>query len=148
ESTTYFLVSKPQAGEWHVQVLPGSTPVTAVKTADALPKPKIKATVTGHGHNRAIRYRIAPLPGQQVRFAEVGKGAARELGVARGRVGTLRFNPTDGPGESRQIVAMVDSYGLPRANLVVAHYKAPGPARPVEPRKLKLTRRGASLRVT
>ena len=104
--------------------------------------------MTGHGHNRAIHYRIAPLPGQQVRFAEVGKGAARELGLARGQRGTLHFNPTDGPGESRQIVAMVESYGMPRVNLVVAHYTAPAPARPAEPRGLKLTRNGSSLRVT
>jgi hypothetical protein len=108
-------VQKPQAGTWHVQVLPGSTPVVGVKAADALPQPKIKVTVTGHGHNRTIRYRITSLPGQQVRFAEVGKSAARELGIAR-EGGTLPFNPADSQGGSRQRSPPSEVRSIPPTN--------------------------------
>jgi len=148
DKTTWFVLGKPSAGAWHVEVLPGSTPVVGVKQADGLPKPVVHAHVSGKGRARLVSYDVTPLAGQQVTFAEVGRGAARPIGPARGPKGTLRFKPADGPAGTRKIVALVTSYGTPRASLVVAHYQAPGPELPATPAGLKLQRTGSRLVVS
>ena len=70
------------------------------------------------------------------------------LGVARGRRGTVRFTPTDGPGGTRKIVALVSSYGTPRTQLDVASYVAPAPALPAAVKRLRAKRSGTRLAVS
>jgi hypothetical protein len=148
EKTTWFVIGKPAVGQWRVEALPDSTAVTGVVHADGLEKPSVKATVRPLGAQREISYAIKPLPGQKVRFAEEGKGAARDLGLARGPKGKLRFTPTDGPGGTRKIIAMVESNGTPRATIPVARYVAPAPKRPAKAKGLKAARRGGRLAIT
>ena len=147
QKITWFVLGKPAAGQWHVEELPGSTPVTGVSVANGLPKPSIKATVKPHGKQRELDYEITPLPGQQVVFAEQGTNAAAELGKARGTKGKIVFTPTGGPGGKRKIVANVTSNGVPRTSLAVATYTAPKPAVPAKP-KIKAARKGSKLVVT
>jgi hypothetical protein len=82
-----------------------------------------------------------------VTFFENGAGAARRIGAARGRAGTLRFTPAPGPAGPRSIAAFVERGGLPRARLTVAHYVAPAPVRPAAPPYVRLARHGRSLRI-
>jgi hypothetical protein len=125
--TTYVFVKRPHAGRWRIAGLGGAT-LSRVSLARGLPKPRVTARVSGKGARRVLRYSVAPLPGQQVRFTERGAGVAHELGRARGRRGRIAFRATVTGNRRRTIVAEVIQNGLPRADLTVARFSAP--ARP------------------
>jgi hypothetical protein len=148
DKTTYVFVAGPGAGPWNIAVAPTSSPVVEVRQAEGLPKPSIRARVDGRGHRRVLRYSLKAIPGQKVTFAELGaNGSAKRLGVARGTSGRLRFAPVDGPAGRRRIVAQVTQGGMPRTQLTVARYRAPGPRLPGRPGKVALRRRGKALEV-
>jgi hypothetical protein len=134
---------------WRIVADPGSTPIAAATEARALPPVSVRARVTGRGPRRTLRYRIKPVPGQKVTFAEtsVASRVAHVIGVARGRRGTLRFVPGHGPAGRRRIVAQVSQRGLPRAERTVARYRAPGPLRLARPRGVKFRRAAGSLQI-
>jgi hypothetical protein len=71
---------------------------------------------------------------------------ARELARTRAATGYVAFTPADGPGGRRRIVAFVEQDGLPRARLVVARYRAPGPDDDLPGQPAARTRLGALLR--
>jgi hypothetical protein len=148
-NTTYFVLKAPAAGTWTVAPAADSVPITGVKSADGLDDPKVTARVRrAPNGRRELTYTTNSVPGQKVTFAEQGKGAARPIGTATGRSGTLRFTPADGPGGTRRIIAIVSSYGRPRTQLTVASYVAPPPPRPATPRRLKARRAGTKLSIT
>jgi hypothetical protein len=147
---TWFAVKAPAAGVWKIVPEADSTAITEVRAADGLAAPKVTAKVTrGAGRKRVLTYKIAPLKGQTVAFAEQGKrGLGAGLGDVKGRTqGTLAFTPTAGPGGPRTIIAQVAQKGIPRETIVVARYTAPAPPRPAKPR-LKARRSGTKLVVT
>jgi hypothetical protein len=145
--STFVIVAQPSAGTWRVAALPGSTAITAVHYAASLPPVSVKASVHGKGQRRTLSYRVAPIPGQVVRFLERGRGALRSLGTVRGGgSGTLRFSPALGPGGLREIVALVVQYGHPRTELVVARYVAPRPPRLARPAGVRAMRSSSTLR--
>lgn len=147
---TWFAVKAPAAGTWKIVPEADSTPIAEVRTAAGLPQPKVVAHVRrGKGAKRVLDYKITPLAGQTVAFAEQGKGG---LGAPIADAGThtkgsVAFTPTAGPGGSRTIIAQVAQRGLPRKTLVVAHYVAPAPARPARPR-IHVRRAGTKLVVS
>ena len=63
------------------------------------------------------------------------------IGTVRERRGKLRFKPTAGLGRRRQIVAVVESRGIPRASLTVARFRAPRDRLPGRPRRVRLSRK-------
>ena len=145
---TWFAVKAPKPGVWKIVPEADSTPVVSVRQAEGLPKPQVSAKVRrGKGAKRVLSYKITPQPGQQVTFAEVGKGTAAQIGKPTSAAqGALAFTPTSGEGGTRKIVATVTQNGMPRANLTVARYVAPARARPVKPR-VTLKRAGTKLTV-
>ena len=147
-SATTVLIGAPVAGAYTVAAQPGSPPIARIGHAAGLPEPAVTAKVAGKGRRRSLRYTVAPIAGQTVRFVERAAGAGADLGRAKGAKGTLRFAPADGPKGRRQIVAMVDQDGAPRRQLVVATYVAPGPVRPGRPRFVRARRAGSTLRVS
>jgi hypothetical protein len=148
-NTTYFVLKAPAAGTWTVEPAADSTPITAVQAADGLKDPKITGSVKrGAGRGRVLSYNVTPRPGQKVTFAEKGPAAAQPIGTAREGRGTLRFTPADGPGGPRKIIALVSSYGKPRAQITVATYVAPPPAKPATVKRLKARRSGTRLAVS
>ena len=148
-NTTHFVINAPRAGMWRIEPAPDSAPITAVQSADGLGDPRVTGSVRRAGRGRILSYKVTPLPGQKVTFAEHGRGAARPIGgTARNGRGTLRFTPADGPGGRRKIVALVSSYGKPRTQLTVATYLAPAPPKPARIKRLKARRVGQTLAVT
>ena len=143
--TTFVVIRAPRAGLWTVTPAAGSSAISRVRSAVSLPDPAVAARVTGTGRTRTLHYRIRRIPGQAVRFVESGRHAFGAIGHARGARGTLRFAPADGPAGIRSVIALVDENGIPRARIVVAHYRAPRPMKPATPTGLTLTRRGTSL---
>jgi hypothetical protein len=146
--TTYVAVARPTGGTWRITADPGSAPIASATEARALPPVSVRAKVGGRGLRRTLRYRVKPIPGQKVTFSESTAKVAHVIGTARGRRGTLRFVPGQGPAGLRTIVADVSQRGLPRARRVVARYRAPGPLRLAQPRGVKFRRVAGALRVT
>ena len=90
---------------------------------------------------RLLSWRLRPLPGQRVRLFERGTGGGMHaLRTVSKRRGTLRFRPALGLGRRRQIVAVVESRGFPRASLTVARFKAPRDSLPSRPKRVTLKR--------
>lgn len=147
-STTYVAVARPSGGTWRIAADPGSAPIASATEARALPPVSVRAKVGGRGLRRTLRYTVKPAPGQKVTFAESTAKVAHVIGTARGRHGTLRFAPGQGPAGTRKIVAEVSQRGLPRAERVVARYRAPGPLRLAKPRGIRFRRVAGALRVT
>ncbi len=139
ENATYVAVAKPKAGAWTFTPAAGSE-IREILGADALPKPKVEGRIQGG----KLRYELDSIPGQSVRFLERGTGVAVELGTAKGRSGTLRLQPEAGKGGKREIVAIVDQDGLPRASIVVARYSAPSNALAAPKVSVKRTGKGVA----
>lgn len=139
---------KPAGGKWTLTAQPGSSVITSFRQANGIPQPKVTAVVSGKGHRRTVSYTVRTIAGQSVRLAEEGKGAYKLLGVARGARGTIAFRPAGGPAGKRQIIALVEQGGRPRARVVAGSYTAPGPQRPTRPRRVTLSRRSGKLVVS
>jgi hypothetical protein len=147
-NTTNLAVSGDLGGTWTITPQPGSSAVKSITESYARPPVSVKARVGGHGRKRTLAYSLKPQPGQKVRFAELGRNVRRIIGSARGTHGTLRFAPADGRAGRRRVVALVTQNGLPRKQLNVASYKAPGPFRPAAPRRVGALRSKTKLRVS
>jgi len=148
ENKTLVFIGAPAAGAYTIATQAGSAPIASVKHADGLPEPKVTGTVGGHGYARRLVYKITPISGQTVSFFERSTKAAGAIGNAKGNTGVLRFTPANGPAGKREIVAQVVQNGIPRRNIVVATYTAPGPRRPGRPRFARVARAGGGIRVT
>ncbi len=144
---TYVVVKHPAAGRWTLTNL-GPVAIRQIREAYGLPKPVVHAHVSGRGQAQTLSWRLRPIPGQKVQFAEYGTDVRRLITTTAKATGKVRFTPQTGPAGHRRIVAIVEQNGLPRATLNVASFRAPGPPRPTKVTHLKLTRRGTSLRVS
>jgi hypothetical protein len=148
EATTYVIIRDPGKGPWTLTPDPGSAPIKTVRVGQSLPPPTVHATVVHAGGKYELRYSARLSADERVSFLERGPHVSQSLGTARGTHGTLAFRPQEGPAGSREIVAMVDRGGTPSTQLVVAHYRAPGPIAPGRPGRLRFarTRRGVLVR--
>jgi hypothetical protein len=149
QSRTFVEVRAPDAGSWTITSTVGSSPVSGYEQGDPLPTPSIRAAVSGRGSRRQLTWRLRAIRGQVVTFVERGKRVNHALGAPTASAsGSLTFVPAPGPSGTRTITAQIEQSGLPRRDLVAAHYRAPAPARPSLVRGLRVTRQGRSVVVT
>lgn len=145
---TAFVLGRPQAGEWRVEVAGGSPPVTKIDVLAVLPEPEVRAQVLrGRGGAFALRHSVAAQPGQTVRFVERAGAVLHEIARTEGGTRRTSFVPAFGPGGRRQIVAVVMQDGRVRRELVVGSYVAPAPARPGRARHITVRRTGQRVEV-
>ena len=145
--TANLVIARPAAGQWTITPRPGSSAITAIQSAFALPDPSITTTARPRRGGRVtVAYRVKPIVGQKVMFIERVGNASQFLGTARGSSGTLSFMPSSASGTHRSIVAMVTEDGRPRTAITVARFTAP-PTRPARPSGLRARRRGGGLQV-
>jgi hypothetical protein len=144
---TYVVVQHPKPGGWTIAST-GATPITHIRQALGLPKPSVKATVSGHGRARVLHWKIKRIPGQVVSFAEIGSNVRSVISKTSKTSGSIRFRPAEGAAGKRKIEAIIEQDGRPRTTLTVASYVAPGMLKPGAPRALKLTRKGTKIVVT
>ena len=147
DGTTFVLVNKPAAGLWTLSD-DGVARVVKVREARGLPKVSVDASVGGRGRARVLRWRLRPIKGQRVTFAEIGTDVRNAIVSTSSRRGSVRFRPADGPAGRREIVAIVEQDRQPRTTQTVASYRAPGPLRPGRPRALRLRRSGSRVVVS
>ena len=101
-------------------------PIRQIREAYGLPKPVVHAHVSGRGQAQTVSWRVRPIPGQKVEFAEYGTDVRHLITTTAKASGKVRFTPQTGPAGHRRIVAIVEQYGLPRATLNVGFFRAPG----------------------
>ena len=145
--TTIVFARKPSRGSWRLTGSSGA-PITRVRQARGLPAPQAHARVEGRGRSRVLAWNLRTIPGQRVRFAEVGRDVRHLLTTTTKAHGRVRFTPMDGPAGTRKIVALVEQAGAPRATLTAGSYRAPGPLRPARPGRVRLARHASTLRVS
>jgi len=139
---------KPAGGRWTITPRSGSAPIDSVAVAQNHPATKISARVSGRGQRRVLRYQATPEPGQRIRFVEQGARTYSELGVAKGRQGTIRFAPALGGRGRRQIFAYIEQDGATVERRTVARYTAADDARPPTPQRVRVKRRRDAITVT
>jgi len=83
-----------------------------------------------------------------VRFVEAGRGVHSLIASTHKRRGHVRFQPADGRAGRREIVALVEQDGAPRATLQAGSYRAPAAPRPARPKHVRITRHGSRVRVS
>ncbi|HEX4436925.1 MAG TPA: hypothetical protein VH061_09020 [Solirubrobacteraceae bacterium] len=147
---TYFFINHPEPGAWKVTPEAGSPAITSIEQAGQLPAPKVKGRVSRAGGGRdRLSYSLNPIPGQHVTFAErEASGAFHEIGSAKGRRGTLVFTPSSNLGRSRSMEAMVTQEGHPREDAVITHFKVAPPTLLPAPKRLRIVRRGATVKIS
>ena len=146
-NVTWIGVEHGAPGRYTITLLPGSPPIAGV-AATRPGSHTIKASVTGNGPRRTLRYLIGSPVGQRVTFFERGRSVFRRIGNARAGRGVIRFAPAPGPGGVRQIVAQIQVDGVPAPDRVAGSYRAPAPFKAVKPSALRATRRGTMLLVS
>ena len=145
---TTVVIVKPGSSKWTITPQPGSSPIEGVAMALPLPQPSVAAHVTGHGYARKLTYTVKPIPGQLVRFSEVGGGVRHILGTTKAAHGVIAFAPREGKAGKRTILAEVVQRGLPRRDLKATTYVAPKRRVPAAPGTVKVTRTASALRVS
>ena len=116
--------------------------------ANGLPPAEISASVTGRGRALTLHYHVRPRTGQTVAFAERAGGVFHVIGRATGTQGSVRLTPVVGVSDRREVVAMISLAGVPRENMVIAHYTVPAPPRPATPTRVRVLRAGTGLTVS
>jgi hypothetical protein len=147
EQTTYVVLNRPRKGTYTATPLADSPPISSMGQYAVLPDPRARVRVTrASGDVRLLRWSLRTVKGQSAAFVERGAGVAHTLVNTRASRGLVRFRPAYGPGGKRRIVAIVREHGLPRRELLLAHFKVHGVA-PRRVRGLRATRHGARLTV-
>jgi hypothetical protein len=129
-------------GRWTVKVNSGPA-LRVFRTAQGLPRPRVKVAVRGSGHQRRLLFSARRIPGQRLVFSELGRGGVKaRIGASKARRGVLAFHPADGPRGKRRVIVSVLQHGLVRRQFRVATYKAPRPVRPSRPDHVRIVRKG------
>jgi hypothetical protein len=140
---TYVLLGRPQAGAWTLTPTAGSAPIDWTGSALGAPPVRVKSAVRRHGDRDVLSWDTARLPGQTLRFEEVGKRTGDVLLTTSQPRGRLLFSPVDtGHGEARRIQIEVTMNGLPRKVLAGPRFYVPAPLAPHAPRRVSIVRRG------
>ncbi|MBE2317273.1 hypothetical protein DVA67_014925 [Solirubrobacter sp. CPCC 204708] len=139
-----FMIARPPAGAWALELAPGSPGVTGVQVARDAPALK----VTGRVERGELRWKQSGGSGQVVSFYEQGDGVFRRLGVARGASGTLRWKPAAVRGGRRTVIAVGELDGLASDQFTLGSFTLPRPAKPGIARRLKAAKRAGALRLT
>ena len=126
-NTTYVYVIRPRAGTWTITTNPGSSSITAIRTAGSLPAVDVRARVRSLGGRRfALDYDVGSLRGQRVTFVEVGRRPlVHRIGAVTRSHGTIRFTAALGPAGTRTVEAQVEQDGLPRAVVRPTRFAVP-----------------------
>ena len=146
-NVTWIGVEHGAPGRYTITLLPGSPGIAGV-AATRPGSHTIRASVTGNGPRRILRYRIGSPVGERVTFFERGRSVFRRIGNARAGRGVIPFAPAPGPGGVRQIVAQIQVDGVPAPDRLAGSYRAPAPFKAVKPSALRVTRRGTTLLVS
>jgi streptogramin lyase len=146
---TYVLLGKPERGTWTLTPLAGSPPIDWTASALSAPPAKVKTKIVRRGHRDLLKWNASSVPGQTLRFEEVGRRTADVILKTSKAHGQILFTPAStGSGEARHLQIEVSMNGLPRKILTGASFVVPAPPRPLAPRHVSITRRGRGVLIS
>jgi hypothetical protein len=143
---TWIGVAPALPGRYTVTTLPGSAAVRSLATTRPVDE-HVRASVSGSGSERLLRYDVARVEGRRVTFFERGRTSYRRVGSVTGGRGTLRFASTPDASGPREIVARVELRGVPSPDRIVARYRVAAAKRLARPASVQLRRAGDSVSV-
>ena len=143
---TWIGVENALPGSYTVTTLPGSVPIAGLAATRPV-NDHVRATVTGAGSTRLLRYDVARVPGRVVTFFERGGGTFRRLGSTAGGAGRMRFTPGLGIPGMRQVVAQVRLDGIPAPDRLLGRFRVEAPPRAGRPARVALRRSGGAVNV-
>jgi hypothetical protein len=109
------LLGKPEPGSWTLTPLAGSPPIDWTASALSAPPAKVKTKIVRRGHQDLLDWSASPVPGQTLRFEEVGSRTADVILKTSKAHGQIVFTPANtGSGEARHLQIEVSMNGLPR----------------------------------
>ncbi len=146
EDRSVVMLRKPARGMWTVETADGSGAIVRIQSAPVLPKPTVRAKVSGKGTKRVLKYYVKRIAGQVVSLVEEADGGMKVLRTVKGGGrGKVRFTVGEARSSKRTIAAQVTQDDMPRARLAVARYVAPNPA--VGRPRVKIRRTGSTAKV-
>ncbi len=147
-ATTTVLWKTPPAGRYAIVAADGSVALADVEHAAGRAAPTVRASVSGRGAQRTLRWSVTPAlaPDQRLVLTEAAAGRERELLDTEQPAGQTTFMPPSG-GDVREIRAMVTADGMGRRPVTVARYRAPRLVLPDRPRHVVATRGHRTVRV-
>lgn len=137
-----------QPGKYVITPLPGSPPIKEMLETKVEKHDQIKASVSGKGGKRTLRWDVGDVEGRTVVFSESVDGVDQKIATAKSGKGKVSFQPAVGPAGKRDIVAEEDVDGIPAPEVVVGSYDAPAPAAAPGVKKVKVKRKGAKLNIS
>lgn len=157
--TTNVVLLQPAPGEWRISALPGgdSAP-TSVERAELEAPPSFAGRVRSTGETRTLDVAYAVPEGTTVRLFERAPGIGRAIAAPlrggpcpntrRTRPGTdqrvlcarVRFRPSQGPGGTRRIQAVVTRGDIPVSQKNIASFRAPAERLPARMGMLRARR--------
>ena len=161
ESSTSIVLIKPAAGSWTVEALDGGDSIVGLESADFQAPAEVEGTVV-HGPKGKLALGMSYALPAGATMAIVERGPKVEHTLAAKVAGkscpgpnrpggqkllcfTKTFTPSFGPAGTREILAVVSRDGVPLSTTRVATFKAPKPATPTKPARLRLERRSSTV---
>lgn len=135
-------------GTYKIEALDGSVPMQPISETRPGYSSDWKATVTGSGAGRVLRYDVGKPMQQSVTFVERVGDAAHVLGTATSGTGTIRFTPApEGGYGKRTIEAVATIDGTPIPSQTVASFVVAKPRPAGRPATVRALRRGKGVLV-
>ena len=146
---SYVLLGRPQPGTWTLTPLAGSAKIDWTGSALGAPPVRVKARVIRRGRRDVLSWSARAIPGQALRFEEVGKRTGDVILKTSKAHGRITFTPADtGYGEARHLQIEVSMEGLPRKTLTGPSFLVRAPAHPLAPRRISIVRDGHGVRIS
>ncbi len=142
--TTLFVIKDDPGGRWNLTQLPGSPQVSRVSVARPLPKPKVRAWVTGTGRKRQLHWNARDIDHQRLLFAERIRGGGEIPLLRTSRSSGVRtFKPSQGSYDvtRRLVVDVRQRHDTPRREFVADRYRVERARAPRRVTRLRVERR-------
>ncbi|MTD44084.1 hypothetical protein GKE82_07145 [Conexibacter sp. W3-3-2] len=156
QNSLYIRDDKFRTGKYSVTPIPGSRPVTGIRTSEFVPPPRVLSKLQpASGGEKAFSIQSTLAPGERVELYESGSGGqARRLSVITGasasrsgatrrtRTSRTRFRPIPATDRRRRtsLVAMVTRDGVPVRRYEIATFATPAPTRLAAPKSTRIVR--------
>lgn len=140
---THIVLRDPPAGTWTISPLAGLEAPVSVQTADELAPVAVSGrSLSRRDGRRLLRWKLAPIAGQQVSFVERAGDTATPITTTTAATGSVVYTPTSTAPLRRTIEAIVTQDGRPRTRRTLTNYRVTrAPLRRVG----AIARRGAHL---
>jgi|GEM_PF-7058091 len=143
--TTYIELARPQAGAYHLSLLPGSAKVVSLGAAHALPPVTLHARLRRHGRRLLLSWRANDKAGLAIDFAELGGAGGHLLLRTTAAQGRRVIRPRPGLAGKRTLLAYLYAHGTLARVIRVAAFTGPRLPLPTPPRRLRATRSGTTV---